>query len=48
MLAEQYFRVDRSENDIDAADDEVTEKLKKKALFQKHLGSVSGSAAADE
>eukprot|EP00959_Pyramimonas_sp_CCMP1952_P132258 2765279-Pyramimonas_sp.AAC.1 len=37
MLAEQYFSVDRSENDIDAVDDEVTEKLKKKALFQKHL-----------
>ena len=48
VLAEQYFRLDRSENDIDAADDEVTEKLKRKALFQKHLGSVSESAAKDE
>ena len=48
VLPEQYFSLDRSENDIDAADDEVTEKLKRKALFQKHLGSVSESAAKDE
>ena len=45
MLAEQYFKVDEPDTFIEEADDEVTEKLKRKALFQKHLeGAMPASA----
>ena len=41
LLAEQYFKVDEPDTLIEEADDEVTEKLKRKALFQKHLDGAS-------
>ena len=44
LLAEQYFKVDEPDTLIEEADDEVTEKLKRKALFQKHLDGAMTSA----
>ena len=44
LLAEQYFKVDEPDTLIEEADDEVTEKLKRKALFQKHLDGAMTAA----
>ena len=49
MLAEQYFQVADGEKIEDAvADDEVTEKLKRKSLFNKLLQGVGQSETAKE
>ena len=49
MLGDMYFKIYEEENEIPEADDEVQEKLKKKALFNKHLSGAAESAPpADE
>ena len=49
MLGDMYFKIDEEENEIPEADDEVQEKLKKRALFNKHLSGAAESAPpADE
>eukprot|EP00959_Pyramimonas_sp_CCMP1952_P126958 2655258-Pyramimonas_sp.AAC.1 len=40
-LAEQYFQLDRSEDYVDEADDEVVQKFGWEAFFQKHFPSRS-------
>ena len=44
MLAEQYFRAQDGEHNIIDADDEVTEKLKHRALFAKHPTGAQDAA----
>ena len=45
-MAEQYVKVDERDTLIEDADDEVTEKLKRMALFQTHLdGAMTGATA---
>ena len=45
LLVEQYFKVDEPDTFIEEDDAEDTEKLKRKALFQKHLDGASLVAA---
>ena len=44
LLAEQYFRVHDGEHNIIDADDEVTEKLKRRALFARHFTGAQDAA----
>ena len=49
VLGDMYFTVDSDMFEVPAADDEVQEKLKRRALFNKHLsGAVVEGGAADE
>ena len=48
LLAEEYFKIHDSDAVINEADDEVTEKLKRRALFAKHLTGAMDSAPAGE
>ena len=44
MLGDMYFKIHEEETEVPEADDEVQEKLKKKALFHKHLSGAAESA----
>ena len=48
MLSDMYFQVDADQHEVPEADDEVQEKLKRKALFQTHLAGASEAAPAAE
>ena len=49
MLGDMYFSMECGGPEIPEADDEVQEKLKKKALFAKHLaGATDASAGLEE
>ena len=49
VLGDMYFKVEGDATEVPEADDEVQEKLKRKALFNKHLsGAAEGAAASEE